>query len=166
MLGSPEIARTHLDFHAWATHKLVDAASQLSAEELERDFATAQHSVLETLTHLFGAERMWLARVEGNVVPRFFELEKDKNLPTVQNEWPLVLDRWRALAAEQTQETLESAIAYNDMKGNAHVSPLWQIILHVVNHGTHHRGQVTGFLRAMGHTPPSTDLIYYYREKS
>jgi uncharacterized damage-inducible protein DinB len=37
-------------------------------------------------------------------------------------------------------------------------------VLHVVNHGTHHRGQVAGFLRTMGHAPPALDLIAYYRE--
>jgi len=42
-------------------------------------------------------------------------------------------------------------------------TPLWQILLHVVNHATHHRGQVSGFLRAMGHTPPPLDLIAFYR---
>jgi uncharacterized damage-inducible protein DinB len=35
--------------------------------------------------------------------------------------------------------------------------------LHLVNHGTHHRGQISGFLRAMDHTPPPLDLIAYYR---
>jgi uncharacterized damage-inducible protein DinB len=40
---------------------------------------------------------------------------------------------------------------------------LWKIVLHVVNHGTHHRGQASGFLRAMGHVPPPLDLIAYYR---
>jgi uncharacterized damage-inducible protein DinB len=36
----------------------------------------------------------------------------------------------------------------------------------VVNHGTHHRGQVSGFLRVMGHTPPPLDLVFYYREQA
>ena len=40
--------------------------------------------------------------------------------------------------------------------------PAWQIVMHVVNHGTHHRGAVSGFLRAMGKTPPKLDLIAYY----
>jgi uncharacterized damage-inducible protein DinB len=37
-------------------------------------------------------------------------------------------------------------------------------LLHVVNHGTHHRGQVAGFLRSMGRKPPVLDLIAYYRQ--
>jgi len=54
-------------------------------------------------------------------------------------------------------------ISYSDMSGNPWKQPLWQLILHVVNHGTHHRGQVSGFLRAMGHVPPKLDLVNYYR---
>jgi uncharacterized damage-inducible protein DinB len=54
-------------------------------------------------------------------------------------------------------------ISYQDTKGRSYSQPVWQILLHLVNHGTHHRGQVSGFLRAMGGTPPPLDMIAYYR---
>jgi uncharacterized damage-inducible protein DinB len=54
---------------------------------------------------------------------------------------------------------------YQDMRGNTWTNPIWHLVLHVVNHGTHHRGQAAGFLRAMGHVPPVLDLIAYYRSK-
>jgi len=72
-------------------------------------------------------------------------------------------DRWREWAATLTEERAGSVLDYKDLKGNAWRQPVWQLILHVVNHATHHRGQVSGFLRAMGHTPPPVDLIAYYR---
>jgi uncharacterized damage-inducible protein DinB len=44
-------------------------------------------------------------------------------------------------------------------------SPLWQMVQHVVNHGSYHRGQVTTMLRQLGSKPPkSLDMIAYYRE--
>jgi uncharacterized damage-inducible protein DinB len=52
------------------------------------------------------------------------------------------------------------------MRGNRWQQPPWQIVLHVVNHGTHHRGQVSGFLRAMGQTPPPVDLSMFYRTRA
>jgi uncharacterized damage-inducible protein DinB len=55
-------------------------------------------------------------------------------------------------------------LTYQDLQGRTHATPLWQIVLHVVNHGTHHRGQVAAMMRAMGHVPPPLDLIRYYRE--
>jgi uncharacterized damage-inducible protein DinB len=55
-------------------------------------------------------------------------------------------------------------IVYRDLKGRTWKQPVWQLVLHLVNHGTHHRGQVSGFIRAMGATPPPLDLVFYYRE--
>ena len=46
------------------------------------------------------------------------------------------------------------------------VSPLWQMVLHIVNHGTHHRGQITHMLRQLGQKPVNLDLIGYYRRQS
>jgi len=50
------------------------------------------------------------------------------------------------------------------MKGRVWRQPLWQLVFHVVNHGTHHRGQTAGFLRALGRIPPALDMTVYYRE--
>jgi uncharacterized damage-inducible protein DinB len=63
-----------------------------------------------------------------------------------------------------TRESAASILEYQDLKGNPWRQSVWQIVLHVVNHATHHRGQVSGFLRSMGHTPPPVDLIAYYRQ--
>jgi uncharacterized damage-inducible protein DinB len=51
------------------------------------------------------------------------------------------------------------------MKGNPWTELLAKLALHVVNHGTHHRGQAAGFLRTLGHTPPPLDLSVYDREQ-
>src|SRR5215475_995175 len=43
--------------------------------------------------------------------------------------------------------------------------PAWQIVMHVVNHGTLHRGQIVGMLRQLGVKPPATDIVFYYYEQ-
>ena len=63
-----------------------------------------------------------------------------------------------------TDEAAQAEVSYADMRGNPFRQQLGLLVLHVVNHGTHHRGQVSGFLRAMGHAPPKLDLVFYYRE--
>ncbi len=159
---SREVIQKHLQFTAWAIKLLVDAASALSGEELTRDFATADKSVLGTLVHVFAADRIWYSRVVGP--PQgFFIRPEDHSLDVLRAEWPALHERWLAHAAQLTPEAIESVVKYKDLRGNEHGQPQWQILLHMVNHGSHHRGQVSGFLRAMGHKPPVTDLIYYYR---
>jgi uncharacterized damage-inducible protein DinB len=80
----------------------------------------------------------------------------------LENDWPALLQRWMRYLESADPQTI---IAYKNLKGEAHESPIWQIVLHVVNHATHHRGQAAGFMRSMGHVPPPLDMIRYYQER-
>jgi len=163
MSVSADTLRTHLDYTIWASQRLLQAAAQLTEEELNRDFGTADRSVLGALTHVSRADQAWLSRVTGIGNPQF---PAETSLATLQSEWPALLQRWKDLVLGLTDETASAEIVYQDLKGRTWKQPLWQIVLHMVNHGTHHRGQVSGFLRAMGNTPPPLDLVFYYRELS
>jgi uncharacterized damage-inducible protein DinB len=154
--------KTHFAYTAWASARLVDAAKKLSEAELLRDFGTSDKSVLGTLVHTFAADRVWLGRVRGSVPARFIDIGQDMKMSVLENDWPQVLAGWQEYLDGETD--VAAPISYKDLKGNPYHTPLWQIGLHVVNHGTHHRGQVAGFLRTMGHTPPPLDLIAYYRQ--
>ncbi len=160
---SAEVLRTHLEYTAWASRRLVEAAAKLTEEELHRDFGTADHSVLGTLVHIFAGDRVWLYRLAGGADPGFVH-DSDRQLRVLQNDWPVVHDRWLAWASGLTPEQIAAPLTYRDLKGREWTQPVWQLVLHVVNHGTSHRGQVAGFLRAMGRVPPGSDLIFYYRE--
>lgn len=159
---SADTLRQHLDYSTWASLRLMDAAANLSQEELTREFNTADKNVIGTLAHVFAADRVWLARVKGETPGRFIT-DGDRRLEVLQSDWPALHQRWKMWAEPLTDENVLNVVSYKDTKGNAYESRLWQILLHLVNHGTHHRGQVSGFLRAMGHTPPPVDLIAYYR---
>jgi len=160
---SPETLRIHLNYTAWAAYRLLDASAQLSSEELTRDFGAADKSVVGTLAHVFAADRVWIGRVQGRARAKFIN-DEERDLSLLQREWPAVLRSWKDWAAGLPDENVMQVASYQDLKGNAWTTPWWKIILHVVNYGTHHRGQVSGFLRAMGHKPPPLDLIAYYRE--
>jgi uncharacterized damage-inducible protein DinB len=158
---SADTLRDHLEYSAWATNRLLDAVASLSHDELTRDFGTSDRTLLGTLAHVFGADRVWLLRVTGR--PQHGLSDADREWPTIQREWPAVYDGWREWARTLTDEGLLKVLDYTDLRGNPWSQPLWQIVLHMVNHATHHRGQISGFLRSLGHTPPALDLIVYYR---
>jgi uncharacterized damage-inducible protein DinB len=166
MSVSAATLRTHIDYTAWATRRLMDAVGELSDEELGRDFGTADRGVLDTLAHVYAADRLWLGRIQGLPNPGFagFITSADRTLAVLQNDWPALLERWKQWGAGLTEEKALEPLVYSDLKGGARREALWQIVFHVVNHGTHHRGQVSGFLRTLGRVPPGLDLIIYYRE--
>ena len=160
---SLETLRSHIDYTAWASRRILDAAAALSHDELMHDFGTADKSVLGTLLHVYGADVGWIERMYGNS-PRTRPYPDDASLAWLQAEWPRIWERWKVYVAGLTDGGAEAEVAYTSMKGDAFRSPAWQIVMHVVNHGTHHRGQAAGFLRSLGKTPPVLDLMYYYRQ--
>ena len=159
---SADSLRSHLDYTAWASGLLVDAARQLLPEELNRDFGTGDKSVFGTLRHIYAGDRIWLERVRGDS-PGSLIRPGDLDFDALQQAWPEVLQDWKDWAAGLTDATAQSDIPYRLTNGSGDQQPAWQIVMHLVNHGTHHRGAVSGFLRAMGHPPPKLDLIIYYR---
>ncbi len=160
---SIEELRDHFAYSAWASQRLVRAASELTETELIRDFQTADHSVLGTLVHTFAADRVWLTRLRK--APQQFSTPADYHLAVLQNEWPEVYRQWDQCLAEMTDDSVRTDLTYQDLRGNTWSQPVCQLVLHVVNHATHHRGQVAGFLRTMGRTPPALDLVAFYRQK-
>jgi len=153
--------RLHLDYTAWASQRLLDAAAKLTPEELTRDFQTSDKCVLDTLVHVYAADRIWLTRVLGETRATFVDAE-DRDLTLLESEWPALHGRWKLWLSDFKDGDVARQISFKDLRGNARTQPVWQILFHVVNHGTHHRGQASGFLRTMGHTPPALDLMHYY----
>src|SRR5690348_5284682 len=95
--------REHLAYTAWASHRLVRAVEHLPHDQLTHDFHTSERNLLGTLVHVFGADRIWLARVLGETATNFLT-EGDYNLHVLQIDWPLIYEKWQDWAAELTDE--------------------------------------------------------------
>jgi uncharacterized damage-inducible protein DinB len=153
----------HIEYTRWATQRLMDAAASLTPDEQARDFGTADRTVLGTLKHIYGADWAWMERLNGRS-PSTYPADGPATLFDLAAAFPVLHHRWRDHVAALTPETAGQEIAYTTFRGDAFRSPVWQIVMHVVNHATHHRGQVAGFLRTMGKTPPALDLMLFYRQ--
>jgi uncharacterized damage-inducible protein DinB len=159
----PQVIQSHLAYTRWASEKLLAACDSLTPEQIVRDFGTANHSIEGTLLHVFFADRIWLWRmnpVGGIPLPK----PEESGITFLGAAGPAVFDAWDAFGQKWTEQDLDEAVNYQTLNGTLYSTPRWQIVLHVVNHGTHHRGQVAGFLRSMGVAPPQLDLAAFYRE--
>ena len=110
MSVTADALRTQIDYTAWASMILLDAAAELTPEELTRDFGTADRSIVGTLAHTFAADRVWLARVTG-VPAQPFISDTDRDLGVLQQSWPALMDRWKSWAAGITDEQALAGIA-------------------------------------------------------
>jgi uncharacterized damage-inducible protein DinB len=88
------------------------------------------------------------------------------SLDFVVGEWPRLQAKWEAWADASTDADMARQVTFKSrFVGNAGL-PAWQIVMHVVNHGTLHRGQIVGMLRQLGVKPPATDILFYYYEQT
>ena len=159
---STAVLRDHIAYNQWAIRRLLKACEALMPDQIERDFGTADKSIGGTMLHIHRSERMWLQRILGESQAY---RQADDSFSTAVHAWPALHERWRAWISGLSDDQVTAVIEYRDLKDTPRSSVLWHILLHVVNHGTHHRGQVSGFLRALGTTPPPLDYIAWVRER-
>ena len=120
-------------------------------------------SIRDTVVHIMGAEMVWYSRWRGSPqgMPRS---DSFGDVAALRSAWRELESAVRVFFQELGAERLETRLEYRSLKGELHLSSFEQMLRHVVNHASYHRGQVTTMLRQVGAKPPeSTDLINYYR---
>ena len=159
-------------YNAWFNGELFEHASKLDDAERKRDRGAFFGGIHDTLDHILLCDRGWLGRLRASSLP-FSSLEGAtlvENLTDlrggVTQDWDelvasraetdAVLERF---AAELTPELLASDVEYRNTQGLPFKNPLWHVVAHVFNHGTHHRGQVTTLLMQAGVDPGPTDFL-------
>ena len=157
--------RLLLDFHYWARDRVFAAVEPLTVEDYMRPMGNSFPSIQDTLNHVYLAEWIWHARWNG-VSPTAFPTGELPDLATLKSRWSDMEGKVRAYVDTAGDTGLNRVIEYRLLSGKESASPLWQMVVHVVNHATYHRGQVTTLLRQLGAAPAqSTDMITYFRER-
>jgi uncharacterized damage-inducible protein DinB len=161
-----ETFRMFARYNRWANMTLYRVAAGCSAELLSQERGAFFHSILGTLNHLVVTDRMWLCRMQGNspkgtkldevLYYDFSDLwEARKELDASLLEFVVSLE----------EPTLAAPLAYQTSSGTPQSQPLHEILSHLFNHQTHHRGQAHDLL-GQALTPAKTpvlDLLYYQR---
>jgi uncharacterized damage-inducible protein DinB len=153
--------RQLLLYTLWADRVCLKALESVRPEDLDRDTGASFRSVLGTLAHILGSQRLWLARFEGKTLDRVPGLQDFPDFAALSAAWAETSAELGFFLASLTAEQVAAELTWASTEGVAYTRPLWQPVLHLVNHSTYHRGQVVALLRQLGYTPPSTDLVYF-----
>jgi len=152
-------------FNRWANLRFLDALAGLSAEEYARELGGSFPTVEKTLVHLLGAEWVWLSRWKGSSPTAFPESESLDSVAAVRARWDRLWAEQQEYLATLDETTVRQELSYARMSGERHSQPLHEVLRHVANHGTYHRGQLAMMLRMLGRVPPGTDLVLWYQER-
>jgi uncharacterized damage-inducible protein DinB len=151
-------------FHHWATDKVLDPLAVATAEQLDRPWGGSFGTGRRLLHHVVGAERLWVDRWNGQSARKLPEYPASFVGRDFRAEWEKIKIEARRFVEKLTAKQLAGDLTYVNMKGEPWTYPLADILVHCVNHGTYHRGQLTQLLRDLGMSAPSTDYLVFVDE--
>lgn len=153
------LLRELYEYNYWARDRQLDACSSLTPEQFVRPLGSSFSSVRDTLVHLLGAEWIWLERWHGRSPRLAPQPAEFPTLAAIEQRWREVERELRVFLVGLTAERLQEPLNYTNLRGEPFAYPLWQTLLHLANHQTYHRGQVTTLLRQLGVQPPAVDYL-------
>jgi uncharacterized damage-inducible protein DinB len=148
-------------FDRWANARFFDTAATLTGAQLGAPLVSSYPTILATFAHLVGSEWIWFERWKGSsptaqaawvAQPDLGELRG--HLEDIERD----RDRWLAGLSE---DDLARSVRYRRLNGEEHENALIDQLVHVANHSTYHRGQLTTLFRQVGATPPNTDFVVF-----
>jgi uncharacterized damage-inducible protein DinB len=155
-------------YNVWATRRLIDAVAVVPEADYRKDAGLFFKSIHGTLNHLLVGEHMlWYPRFARGVSPKVelnaeVEPERDRLGQALKGgaaNWLPLIESWPA-------DRFDGELSYTNMRGQAMRLPCAATLAHVFNHGTHHRGQVTAALTALGQPCPELDMVYLLQEEA
>ncbi|WP_164669328.1 DinB family protein [Virgibacillus doumboii] len=151
------------EYHIWANNKVFDRLLELPDGIYNQKVESVFESLSAVVSHMYTTDILWLGLISG-----------DSN----EEVWEAAGQAWKEVkgkSAEQTKELYNTlGEQYKEMISKRDKSlhlkhpkfgeldtTMLELVQHVVNHGTYHRGNITAMLRQMGYAGVSTDYIFY-----
>ncbi len=151
-------------YHAWAGERLLAALDGVSDADYRADHGLFFRSLHGTLNHLLLADLIWYGRFTGTpfaAASLADEVEADRAALAARVRRQCA--RWPSLIEAADDAQLASRLRYPNMAGVACDTPWAGTLLHVFNHGTHHRGQMSAVITRLGLPAPEMDYVYFLR---
>jgi uncharacterized damage-inducible protein DinB len=153
------------DYNCWARRRILTVAGTLASDDFIRPMGNSFSSIRDTLAHILGAEWIWLERWQGRSPRALLDAATFPTVQSLESRWETVEHDQMQFIEALTPQGLGEELAYINQKGQRYSYLLWQQLVHVVNHSSYHRGQVTTLVRQLGVEAVSTDFLVYFDER-
>jgi uncharacterized damage-inducible protein DinB len=152
-------------YNYWGNQRILEACEQLSQAELDAPTKNGYASLRVTLVHAMNAEWLWRSRWQGVSPKAFLDEREFPTLASIRARWQVEEQLTRAYLATLTESDLACDLTYQNTRGITFTLPLWQTLLHLVNHGTQHRSEVAFMLTALERSPGDLDMSIFLTGK-
>ena len=152
------------DYTYWATERILDTAANLSEAQLNEEMPNGMGSIRVTLVHLLSGHWIWRERWQGGKPTAMLNPHDFPTLETIRVRWQEEQQRMYDLLATLRDEDLKRPVEYVStmLPGQVFLLPLWQLMMHLVNHGTQHRSEIAMRLTELGHSPGELSMNFFF----
>ena len=148
------------DYMRWGDRLMISAARSVPDEEYYKDQGISFGSIHKLMVHCMAAQWLWLSRWRGESPTRIESHEQYPTRAEFEQRWPLVHSAILDFLGLQSTNSLARIIDYKNMKGEHLALPLSDLMMHVIDHASYHRGQVASMIKRAGGQPAA---ISYHR---
>ena len=143
----------------------IKCVEKQSQEQLHQTIESSFNSVFKTILHIWDAEYIWLQRMQGNSLKDWPSKMMDKEGFST-NLFLASAANFNDFVNSADDAFFEKSCEYSNLKGEKFAMPYASVVMHCMNHGTYHRGQLVTMFRQLGLTEiPSTDIIAFERKQ-
>jgi uncharacterized damage-inducible protein DinB len=151
-------------YNQWANARVLNTVAHVTTEQYLAPASFPHGGLRGTLVHAMFAEWIWRKRWEGTSPTHRFNPEDFPTVESLRGRWLEEEAHLMDFVSAVTDERLNSMFDYRNTSGKPFSQVLWQVMAHVVNHGTQHRSEAAAILTELGHSPGDLDLISFLIE--
>ena len=160
-----ELLLQYAQYNKWANELIIDAMLGLGDGDVDKEVNSSFPTLRRTVLHTWGAESIWLQRLQLAEHPVWHGEDVALLFDDVCNRWQSDSEAIIRFVAQQYDDrALAHIVEFYDRQKTTHKMPVYQVLHHVFNHATYHRGQMVTMLRQAGATKiPGTDFVGFVR---
>jgi uncharacterized damage-inducible protein DinB len=157
-----DILLPFLEYNHRANGHVLEKVKQLSVEQLHGATQMSHGNAFDLVRHMLDTEWSWRLFASGGAGQKYlWEVEDVPDIPAMERFWQAEHERLLEFARSLSDADLAREVDYGTAQGGPpHFMQLWQILIHVVNHGTHHRSELSRMLEDSGHPIAQQDLDF------
>ncbi len=162
-----ELLLQYAQYNVWANKLILDTILKLEHGATDKEIVSSFPSIRTTIIHVWSAEYSWLQRLQLAENPIWVQGEFSGTFEQACDAWQKTSAHLLQFVEKQYDDrSLEHVLQFYDRQKVSHKMPVYQVLQHVFNHSTQHRGQLITMLRQLGATKiPGTDFIGFARLK-
>lgn len=160
-----ELLLQYAQYNVWANKRMIESLLMLDEQGADREIVSSFSSIRKTVHHIMAAEHVWLQRLQLVPQPVWVGHDFVGTFADACRFWTNASDSSLAFVNSSDNAVLTNTIHYKLRNGSDQNTSIFQILHHVFNHSTYHRGQLVTMLRHAGVTEvPGTDFIGFVWE--